>query len=195
MKWSACFPVLLSAALNLFPATDANSADISIGVSAPYTGPFALYGSEISPGVEQAIDDLNSRGGVLGNRLSLVRYDDQCAPQKAVQAVERMVIEDKVALLIGPFCTNAALSVDQLLQTVQPETVQILSAATASVLTERGRKNLFRVVPRADRQGPLLADYLRRLNDYSIALTTRTPPTPPRYKARYCKLGRISKRR
>ena len=51
-------------------------ADILIGFAGPLTGPRAWSGQQFQRGAEQAVADINTLGGVLGQRLTLVVGDD-----------------------------------------------------------------------------------------------------------------------
>jgi branched-chain amino acid transport system substrate-binding protein len=159
----------LCVAIALWAIEDA-AGEVRIGLSAPLTGPLAIYGAQVKSGVDQAIDDLNERGGVLDNRVQLISYDDQCDPQRGPSIAARLADEDRVALVIGPACTAVALAALPVLGSKETSLVDILPSAVASALTERGYSNVFRVVPRADRQGPVAGAYLQRTRDYNIAV-------------------------
>ena len=48
------------------------------------SGPVAQYGDMEFIGARQAIADINAKGGVKGNKLVAVEYDDACDPKQAV---------------------------------------------------------------------------------------------------------------
>jgi branched-chain amino acid transport system substrate-binding protein len=43
-------------------------AQIKIGVGGPMTGGSAAFGAQLKQGVEQAVEDINAAGGILGQR-------------------------------------------------------------------------------------------------------------------------------
>jgi len=45
--------------------------DLVVGVAGPMSGPFAFIGEQMKRGAQQAIDDINAKGGVLGKKLKL----------------------------------------------------------------------------------------------------------------------------
>ena len=57
--------------LGLAFASAAN-AQIKIGVAGPITGPNAAFGAQLKNGAEQAVEDINAAGGVMGQKLALV---------------------------------------------------------------------------------------------------------------------------
>ena len=42
--------------------------NIKIGAINPYSGPLALYGTEVTRGYELAVDRINASGGLLGKK-------------------------------------------------------------------------------------------------------------------------------
>ena len=49
----------------------AAQADVLIGVAGPLTGPNAAFGAQLQNGAQQAADDINAAGGVLGQKIAL----------------------------------------------------------------------------------------------------------------------------
>jgi len=71
---------------------------IKIGVIAPLTGSFAVFGERIRNGIELARADLGVEDVVT------VIYEDACQPKDAVSAVQKLIRVDKIAWLAGSFC-------------------------------------------------------------------------------------------
>lgn len=51
-------------------------AQIKIGIGGPVTGPDATFGAQLRMGVEQAVEDINASGGILGQPLIISVGDD-----------------------------------------------------------------------------------------------------------------------
>ncbi|MFQ5893238.1 MAG: ABC transporter substrate-binding protein, partial [Nitrospinota bacterium] len=51
-------------------------------------------------------EEVNKRGGLVGRPVCLIHYDDQSDPEKSVELYEKLITEDKVALVLGP-CSSA----------------------------------------------------------------------------------------
>jgi len=68
-------------------------AEILVGFAGPMTGPRAWSGQQFQRGAEQAVADINRRGGVLGQRLVLVVGDDASDAGQA-QAVANKLVAD-----------------------------------------------------------------------------------------------------
>ena len=56
------------------------AADFKLGVTGPITGPNAAFGAQLQNGTQQAVDDLNAKGGILGNKITLEVGDDVSDP-------------------------------------------------------------------------------------------------------------------
>lgn len=144
----------LGAALGVGPRPA--EADIIIGLGAPMTGDNATVGSEMRIGAEAAIEQINSQGGVLGEKLSLLVEDDACDPRLAVKVATKLILE-KVDFLIGHYCSTVTLPASSIY--ADNGTLEIVPASTP-VITEQGFDGLFRIVPRNDRESKVLADFI-----------------------------------
>ena len=79
------------------------SADtIKIALAGPVTGPVAQYGDMQMIGSKMAIEKINAAGGVNGNMLEGIVYDDACDPKQAV-AVANKVVNDGISFVVGTF--------------------------------------------------------------------------------------------
>jgi len=74
---------LLAGCVALAMSHAALAADIKIAIVGAVTGPVAQYGDMQFTGAAQAIKDINAKGGVNGNKLVGVEYDDACDPKPA----------------------------------------------------------------------------------------------------------------
>jgi hypothetical protein len=59
-------------------------AEMRVGIAVSLTGSHAWAGKETRAGAEAALQDLNDRGGVLGEALVTILVDDFCDAQPAV---------------------------------------------------------------------------------------------------------------
>ena len=135
------------------------AADVAIGFANPLSGPYAASGGRNRAAIAQAVDDLNARGGVLGQPVRLVEADDACGLERAVAAA-RDLIAARVSLVVGHMCSHASLMAAGVYETF--DTLMISPDSTHPRLTEEGRRNVFRLAGRDDRQGDLAGDFLHR---------------------------------
>lgn len=89
--------VTLTSAM-LTPAA-AQSATFKIGVSAAMSGDAAGYGKPYLDAILVAAEELNKAGGIAGRQIQVVYYDDRGVPDLALQAVKKLVLDDKVHAL------------------------------------------------------------------------------------------------
>ena len=75
---------LLAGCIALVMSSAALAEDIKIAVVGAMSGPVAQYGDQEFTGAEQAVADINAKGGIKGNKLQIVKYDDACDPKQAV---------------------------------------------------------------------------------------------------------------
>ena len=76
-------------------------AQIKIGFHAPLTGPTAADGKSSEIGAKMAVDWINAAGGVLGQKLELVVYDDQGKADQSIPLANKMIGQDKVSVVIS----------------------------------------------------------------------------------------------
>jgi branched-chain amino acid transport system substrate-binding protein len=132
-------------------------ADILIGVAGPMTGAYAWSGEQFQRGTELAVEDLNARGGVLGQRVELIEGDDFCDADQAV-ALARKLVSDGVVFVAGHWCSHASIPASKVYE--EAGILMIAPASASAKLTDEGGPNVFRVCGRDDREGVKVGDYL-----------------------------------
>lgn len=132
-------------------------AEILVGVAGPITGRMAWVGDTVKTGAEMALADINDAGGLLGERLAYSFADDYCDPEQTIAAANKLV-HDGVAAVFGHPCSAAAIPASNVYS--DAKILLFSSVATNPMLTERGLRNVFRMVGRDDRQGAIAGDYL-----------------------------------
>lgn len=101
---TACLTALLA-------TTSLASADILIGATISETGPASTLGDPEAKTLKMLVDEINAKGGVKGEKLKLVMYDDGADPNKAKSFATRLVEDDKVVAIIGGTTTGTSLAV------------------------------------------------------------------------------------
>ena len=150
--------LLVSAAAGLGATVSFARADIIVGLAGPMTGDNATIGNQMRTGAEAAIADLNARGGVLGEKLTLVIEDDACNAKLAVPVANKMIAE-KVDFLVGHFCSAVTVPASSIY--ADNGTVEITLSSNPRI-TEQGFDGLFRIAGRDDRQGKVLAEFIAK---------------------------------
>lgn len=83
---------------------------IVVGSTLSLTGAFAATGQIHKIAGEEFVDRLNAAGGLLGRRVEWKVVDDQSDQAKVSQLYERLISQDKVDLILGPYATPNILS-------------------------------------------------------------------------------------
>jgi branched-chain amino acid transport system substrate-binding protein len=144
------------AAVTALGATAAK-ADIIIATAGPMTGEYASFGDQMRRGAEMAVEDINAKGGVMGQKLKLLVEDDACDPKQAVAVANRLA-SAKAALVAGHFCSGSSIPASKVY--AEENILQISPASTNPLLTEQGLDNVFRTCGRDDQQGAVAGRYL-----------------------------------
>jgi branched-chain amino acid transport system substrate-binding protein len=100
-------PVLSALAVVLsFAVNSPVLAQVKIGVQAPLTGLAATDGRFVKIGAEIAVEEINAEGGVLGQRLELVIYDDQAKPDQAIFTANKLIGEGVKFAVSGSYSAS-----------------------------------------------------------------------------------------
>jgi branched-chain amino acid transport system substrate-binding protein len=128
------------------------TAQVRLGVGGPLTGSDAAFGAQLRQGVEQAVADINAKGGILGQQIQLYRGDDGGNPREGVSVANKFVA-DGVKFVVGHFNSGVTIPAADVYQ--ENGILMITPAATNPKVTERNLWNVFRVCGRDDQQGSL----------------------------------------
>lgn len=139
---------ILTAAIGfaLVAASSAHAQEtIKIGVTEPLTGPVAASGTYVTNGARIAADYINQNGGVLGKKLQLVIEDNKSNPREAVNSVEKLILKDKVPVLMGAWSSTFTLA-------IMPKLTEygvplVVETASSSKITTAGNPWVFRTSP------------------------------------------------
>jgi branched-chain amino acid transport system substrate-binding protein len=121
---------------------------IKIGASMSVTGTYAKPGTYQKQGYDVCIDELNAKGGILGRKVELVIYDDQSTPATAVRLYEKLITEDKVDAVMGPYSSAVSEAVANVTEKYKKVMVAPLAATTS--IFKKGRKYIFMVITPAE---------------------------------------------
>lgn len=130
--------------LGLAPA-EAQRAQPCIGASLPMTGPTAWAAESIRMGAETAITEINGRGGVLGQPLRFVQYDDAGQPPRGVDNARRIAESDNCIAMFGGWHSGVALAVVEPVHEAGMPYIAVISAGTGITENNRNPNFVFRV--------------------------------------------------
>ena len=121
---------------------------IRLGATMSKTGALSTQGVAATNGYKLCEIDINNQGGLLGRRVEFVIYDDQSDPNLAINLYEKLITEDKVDAILGPYGSTHTEAVAPV--TEKHRMVHISPLAATSSIWEQGREYLFMVLPPAE---------------------------------------------
>ena len=135
------------------PATAASGADaekiIYLGAAVSETGRFSREGKDTRQGYLVWLDWVNNEyGGIkVGDeryKVEIVMYDDEGDPDTAARLVEKLINQDRVDFLLGPYSSFLTQSASAIAEKYGK--IMIEGNGSAETLFERGFQNLFAVL-------------------------------------------------
>jgi branched-chain amino acid transport system substrate-binding protein len=151
---------VITAALGLSSAAWAQGT-IRIGLSGPFSGPAAAAAEWEKWGVEQALEEINATGGLLGKKVELVSLDNRCNPTEGVNTARKLV-QEKVTAIVGGHCSSATLAMMPIIQ--EAKVPMITAVSSGPKITDLsgvgGNPFMFRISPDDQRMAQGLTEYL-----------------------------------
>jgi len=114
---------------------------IRIGASLAVSGTYAKPGKYQQEGYLLCAKELNAKGGLLGRKVEFVFYDDKSDPATANRLYEKLITEDKVDAVMGPYSSPITESVANVSEKYKRVMVTPLAATTS--IFRKGRKHIF----------------------------------------------------
>ncbi len=127
--------------LGLSVGSSQASAQIKIGSILSVTGPASFLGDPEKKTLEMYVAEINAKGGVNGQKLQLIVYDDAGKADSARTFATRLVEEDKVVAVIGPSTTGSTLAVMPVFEEAH---IPLISLAGAVQIIEPVHKWVFK---------------------------------------------------
>jgi branched-chain amino acid transport system substrate-binding protein len=136
------------------------SAQVKIGAVLSVTGPASFLGDPEKKTLEMYVAEINEKGGVNGQKLQLVIYDDGGDANNARTFATRLVEEDKVIAMIGGTTTGSTLA---MIPVFEDAALPFISLAGAVQIIQPVRKWVFKT-PHTDTMAceKIFADIKRR---------------------------------
>jgi branched-chain amino acid transport system substrate-binding protein len=149
---------LLAAGSLLAAVSSVQAESLKIGIAGPVTGPVAQYGDMQKIGAMMAIRQINEAGGINGQTLEGIIYDDACDPKQAV-AVANRIVNDDIRHVIGHLCSSSTEPASDIYE--EEGVLMITAASTSPTITEKGYELIFRTIGLDSLQGSLAAAHIR----------------------------------
>jgi branched-chain amino acid transport system substrate-binding protein len=134
---------------------------IKVGVIQPLSGPVAASGNYVRMGAEIARDWINARGGVNGRNIDLLIEDNKSDPKEAASAAEKLIVRDKVPVIMGAWGSSMTLAAMPKLE--EYGVPMVVETSSASSITKRGNPWIFRISPPSEMEALGLEQYVDKL--------------------------------
>jgi branched-chain amino acid transport system substrate-binding protein len=81
---------------------------VRFGILAPVQMP---VGQGIINAAKLAVEEINAAGGIHGKKIEIIIGDTESKPEKGITAMKKLVLEDKVDVLVGEYSSGVALAI------------------------------------------------------------------------------------
>ena len=116
---------------------------VVMGGTLSLTGRFAVPAGRTYNAFKLYVDELNARGGLLGHSVELRILDDKSDKRTAIEHYEKLITQDKVDLVLGPYSSSITDAVANVLERYKRPA---LPTGTSKAIWQRGRKYVFNYV-------------------------------------------------
>ena len=138
---------------------------IKLGASLSLTGTYASLGQNQHRGYQLCLKQVNEKGGVLGRKVDMVLYDDKSDPATGVRLYEKLITQDKVEVVLGPYSSAITEAVANITEKYKMPMVSPLAATTS--IFKKGRRYAFMILAPAE-------NYLEGLLDIGLKRGLKT---------------------
>lgn len=114
---------------------------IKFGTTQALTGHYEDFGIQQLRGLQMWVEDVNERGALLGRPVSLTYYDDYSRDAGAVDGVLKLLKEDNVEFLIGPYSSSLTLEASLIAEAFAVP--MVATGASSEEIWSRGLENVF----------------------------------------------------
>src|SRR4030042_1121695 len=161
-----CLLTIVSLSIFLGLATPVRAQEVKIGVVMGLSGPpvIADFGNTAMQGIKMAFSEYNAAGGYKGKPVTLITYDDEANPKRAVEMATRLITYDKVVAMMGTVSSGNVLAFMHLNQKNQ---IPLMAGPSiASPITDRykdeSKNYIFRGSMREEYQVNAILDYVTK---------------------------------
>ncbi len=143
-------------------------APIRVGMTVGLSGAYSVPARAQLEGVQMWVSDINKRGALLGRKVKLVYYDDHSDPATSARLYEKLISEDHVDLLIGPYGSDLTLAASDV--AARHRMPMVAAGAAADAIWSRGNRYIFGVDDVASHYMALLVDWAAEKGLKTVAL-------------------------
>ncbi len=179
--------LIFAGLLALFLTATVNAEDvITLGAAVSLTGKYTTNGKHTKNGYDLAVKRINAKGGVRVKgkdyKLKVVYYDDESTPARAAQLAERLISQDKVKFMLGPYSSGLTKAMAPVTEKYKIPMIEA-NGASRSLFT-KGYQYLFALLTTADQYLTVSVDLLaekakkegKQMKDLKVAMAFENDP-------------------
>lgn len=141
---------------------------IKLGASFPLTGEIASYGIKAKRGIEIAVEERNTKGGILSRQVKVEFQDDRNDKKEGVSIAMRFATIEKVPVIFGSAGSSVSLAMAPVIN--RHKVVLISPISSSAKLSTEGGPYFFRTVPKDDLQAEILSKWLFEYGAKNVAI-------------------------
>ncbi|PCI05108.1 MAG: ABC transporter substrate-binding protein [Hyphomicrobiales bacterium] len=122
-------------------------AEIKIGATLAITGPASFLGDPEAKSLKMVVDQVNKAGGINGEMIKLIIYDDGANPNKARTFAIRLIEEDEVVAVVGASTSGTTMALIPLFEEAE---IPFVSLGGAIAIIDPVKSYVFKT-PHTDR--------------------------------------------
>ena len=165
------FAVVAAAAiLGLVSCHGDSNEEIAVGVAFPLTGVSEGLGANMKKGLELAVEEINASALLGGTDLRPIFEDTEGTEDGAERAFRKLVGEDAVSAIIGPWSSSSTRRIAPLVNESNVVAISPTSAASPGGITAPG-DFIFRISRPVDKMVPEGIEKTKGALEYSKAAT------------------------
>ncbi len=139
---------------------------LKLGAAVSFSGKYAKEGELLKKGYELWKETVNSRGGIrIGDKtykVEIIYYDDQSDPKTTAKLVEKLITEDGVKFILGPYGSSQVFAAAGVVEKYRALMVQ--GGGASSKIYKQGYKHIFGVFNTAPDYGKNLVELATELS-------------------------------
>lgn len=148
-------------------AEQASGGEYIIGCPQPLTGTNAQPGECALNAVKLAAKQFNEQGGINGQKVTVLSYDDQGLPEEAVKLATRMLQMDGCQAVIGSCISSCVLSSGKIYNDAK---IPTFGTGTSPTWMQQGWEYVFRACQNNDFALPLVVNRWKELGVTKVAI-------------------------
>jgi branched-chain amino acid transport system substrate-binding protein len=134
----------------------AHAQTVKIGTATDLTGIGALIAKAGVTGMEVAVEELNKKGGLLGQKVELIVRDSKLRPEIGARELKELILNEKIDLALGPVSSGVGLAMSEVAKELKVP-ICMHTSNTERMTVERGHRYIFQLVPNTFMEGTMVA--------------------------------------